>query len=283
MTEWLLRDGTPLEKMTDGYKYKVRGHFRQIDENRAIVSATKSCSRCGGAGASDKWLHTGRTCYDCQGTGLGRNVEVKLYAPMKLAHLNALRDKRRDKAELVRRSKEEAERREREENATVAKVKNAVKYPEAVAILKDYQGDNTFLLDLQAKYHEGYDLTENQATAIIEAGKRAEARRQWDARVEEILGRGGHPEAGRQDVTGLVLTGKWSESAYGSTLKLLVLDFRGFKIWCSAPRGFSSQLDRDDEGYIIPGSARGLEIEMKVTLQPKDPGFAFGSRPVLKK
>lgn len=36
---------------------------------RAEAKRTNTCRRCGGAGASDRWIATGRICFDCHGTG----------------------------------------------------------------------------------------------------------------------------------------------------------------------------------------------------------------------
>jgi hypothetical protein len=40
-------------------------------EAEAALNATgrKTCDRCGGAGRSDRWIATGRTCFKCEGVG----------------------------------------------------------------------------------------------------------------------------------------------------------------------------------------------------------------------
>lgn len=50
----------------------------------------QKCSRCGGAGGADKWAHTGWTCFDCNGSGDGKIITVKLYTAEKLAKLTAI-------------------------------------------------------------------------------------------------------------------------------------------------------------------------------------------------
>lgn len=78
----------------------------------------QKCSRCGGAGGADKWAHTGWTCFDCNGSGDGKIITVKLYTAEKLAALNAIAAKKtakRDAAEAVRRAEiQAAERAARE-------------------------------------------------------------------------------------------------------------------------------------------------------------------------
>jgi hypothetical protein len=51
------------------------------------------CTRCGGAGGSSKWDHTGWACFDCRGSGKGREAVDKLYSAEKLAQLNATKEK----------------------------------------------------------------------------------------------------------------------------------------------------------------------------------------------
>lgn len=55
--------------------------YAESDEGKAEMAANKAfaaqlkkrglkiCRRCGGAGESDKWTYTGRTCYGCGGSG----------------------------------------------------------------------------------------------------------------------------------------------------------------------------------------------------------------------
>lgn len=38
-------------------------------DRRTIHEINDTCPRCGGAGRADKWIHTGSTCYDCNGDG----------------------------------------------------------------------------------------------------------------------------------------------------------------------------------------------------------------------
>jgi hypothetical protein len=57
----------------------------------------RSCSRCGGAGGSERWAHTGFTCYGCAGSGLGGDETVKLYTPEQVARLDATSAKRHAK------------------------------------------------------------------------------------------------------------------------------------------------------------------------------------------
>lgn len=59
------------------------------------------CPRCGGAGAADKWHQTGKTCWDCGGTGKRTEPKrVTVYTQEKQAALDAKARARRQ-AKLI--------------------------------------------------------------------------------------------------------------------------------------------------------------------------------------
>lgn len=64
---------------------------------RPAYGYTDSCHRCGGAGGSPAWAHTGWTCFRCGGSGKEGYKVVPLYTQEKLDQLNALANKRADK------------------------------------------------------------------------------------------------------------------------------------------------------------------------------------------
>jgi hypothetical protein len=72
------------------------------DKGQPIYRAPRSCSRCGGAGGSSKWEHTGFTCFDCGGSGKGSDYDHALYTADRLAALNASLAKRHAKAQAKR-------------------------------------------------------------------------------------------------------------------------------------------------------------------------------------
>lgn len=102
-TQLYTRGGT---QQTPNAKIKTRPAFAYQDR----------CGRCGGAGGSDKWAHTGFTCFDCGGSGKGKVRVVPLYTAEQLTKLNAAADRRQAKkraeAEAAA-AKREAERTER--------------------------------------------------------------------------------------------------------------------------------------------------------------------------
>lgn len=70
MVQLFTRNGTPA---TPNWK-NSRG--------QPCLSERQLCSRCGGAGGSDKWKHTGWTCFRCDGSRYDPNPSVTiLYTP----------------------------------------------------------------------------------------------------------------------------------------------------------------------------------------------------------
>lgn len=56
--------------------------YIRTDRNGTEIYHDWNCPRCGGAGQSDNWWRTGKTCYECGGTG--RRIKpaiVKKYTP----------------------------------------------------------------------------------------------------------------------------------------------------------------------------------------------------------
>lgn len=92
------------------------------------------------------------------------------------------------------------------------------------------------------------------------AEEKSEAERaERDARHEA----GEDVEEGRVVITGEVLAFKWQSSDYGDTLKMLVQDDRGFRVWGSVPKGL------DD-------AERNSRISFTATVQQSDNDSKFG-------
>lgn len=79
--------------------------------NKPVYRYDRPCSRCGGAGGSDKWYHTGWTCYRCEGRGIDptRGMD-KLYTQAKLDSLNAIKARADERRAAARAEKERLEK-----------------------------------------------------------------------------------------------------------------------------------------------------------------------------
>lgn len=87
------------------------GTVRTDDKGRPYFTQRKRCSRCGGAGGSDMWIPTGRTCYGCGGAGHRGNETVRLYTAAQIEKLDAAAAKRtakRDAAAAAKAALEQA-------------------------------------------------------------------------------------------------------------------------------------------------------------------------------
>lgn len=135
----------------------------------------RSCTRCGGAGASDRWIYTGRVCYDCNGVGTRGTVEVSLYTQAELEKLNATAEKRRtttkrkaDAAQALRRAEADALRADFE-------AKHADLLAWLRAAVAGREQDEGFLPDMLRTANTRASWSEAQVTAIAKVKASREA------------------------------------------------------------------------------------------------------------
>lgn len=104
---------------------------------------------------------------------------------------------------------------------------------------------------------------------LVRLQKYAEEQREAERAKRDAVHQAGEdaPE-GRVVITGTVLAFKWQESLYGDTLKMLVQDDRGFRVWGSVP---SSLDDAERESRVT--------FTATVTASDKDAKFGFFKRP----
>lgn len=280
-TTWLLRDGEALDLNVISHmgKRKYVSKIRVIDETRAEVTAIQPCWRCGGAGGSNAWAHTGWKCYKCGGEGTNGTRTVKLYTQEALDKLNVTAEKRRLKREEKRQAKLAAEAAERAREATLTQAKNRELYPDAINTLLAFTGQHDFLNELQEKYHNGYEFTERMAEGILKVTASLDSRSRFDALVEKIEAQPLTFTPGRQAISGYILGLKWYDSFIGQVLKATIIDERGFRIFCSLPKGMTKQLPRDIYDNLDYVKARRSHVKFTLTLEQKDVRFMIGTRP----
>lgn len=116
------------------------------DKGRPVYLERKVCGRCGGAGGSDKWLHTGWTCFDCDGKGhRDQFLKHRLYTQAQLDKLNATKAKR----DATRAAKAAAAAKVEEERRAVERQAVMAEFGPLVARMRGW-GD-PFLADLIAQ------------------------------------------------------------------------------------------------------------------------------------
>ena len=90
--------------------------YIRTDRNGTKIYHDYTCPRCGGAGESDKWLFTGKVCFECGGSGKRRiPLVVKEYTEEYAAKLEAKRIAKQKKYEEEHAEEIAQERSEREE------------------------------------------------------------------------------------------------------------------------------------------------------------------------
>jgi len=131
---------------------------------------------------------------------------------------------------------------------------------------EDRDGDQMVYVYIDERCKDVADAIES----YLEAPKVAAAAAQRAAEQAELDAAEPCP-TGKVEINGVVLATKWQESMYGSTLKMLVKDDRGFKVWGSVP----SKLD----------NVKGRSVSFSATIQPSqdDEKFGFFKRPTKAK
>ena len=278
---WLLRSGNAIDLNATFHQHRVYvSKICVLNENKAEITAITPCGRCGGAGGSDKWLHTGWTCHQCNGAGITGTRKVKLYSQSALDKLNVIAEKRRATLDAKRELLRQQKAQEQALAASKTQVDNQKRYPAAIAALLAFEGENTFLSDMKQKYNEGGAFTDRMADAILNTVKSAARRKQFDTIIAELEQRDTPVKPGRQEISGYILSLKWQAAMFGgSTLKMLVMDERGVKVFGSLPKGMSKHFPRDEHGDLLLHKARGVHVRFTATLAAKESRFFFATRP----
>ena len=251
-TKWFTREGQEVQEQKV-YSISSSGEA-------GYTKKFKTCTRCGGAGYSDKWLYTGRVCFGCGGRGNLGLVAVRVYTEAKLETLDAQLEKSRAKkaAAAATMATAAAEKFEAEKSAFIST------YSELFEAAKNHM-DNDFVASVITRAKETLYLTDRQIEAVLSVIAREVEKKAEEAAAEDV------PSGpGRIVVTGKVLSTKWVESQYGGALKMLVKDARGFKVWGTVPSSLSSS-DAFD----------GCTVTFTARLEPSrdDSKFGFFSRP----
>ena len=237
------------------------------------------CFRCGGSG---KYGSFGE-CYRCGGNG--KDPKHRLYA-----YPSSWSDEQCQEWESQRLARNEARRRaaaeKREAEANRVWNANLAACPALAAahefceyqITDDYgdtvprdqwpvivrhasQWESRFLRDITAKARR-FALSEGQIKTLDSIVAKVDERGEQAAAEEATLV---DPPAGRCEIEGEVISVKVQDGRFGRQVKLLV-KCEGFRVYGTCP----ASLD-DVE--------RGVRVRLTATLQPKERGFAFWSRP----
>jgi hypothetical protein len=116
-------------------------------------------------------------------------------------------------------------------------------------------------------------LTPKQCAAVLKCIDGCEERKAKWAAQREIENANAEPiVAGRQTILGEVTTVKEQEGQWGYSLKMLVKDDRGFKVWGSIPQALVDATDDELKGKRVTFTAT-------VEASKDDDKFGFFKRP----
>ncbi len=138
---------------------------------------------------------------------------------------------------------------------------------------------NSFVADVRRRFNSDRpELSEKQVLAVIaSAEKDLERAAQRAAEMETA-----EPVETGKGVTieGVVLKTKWQESDYGDTLKMLVKDDRGFRVWGSVPASLQGEYDYE-AGVMVGVADVGSRVRLVANVEASDDDayFGFFSRP----
>lgn len=137
----------------------------------------------------------------------------------------------------------------------------------------DFESFNAKFVRYVERYGEASDKF---VAAILRAKVRTE---EWAAKKAEEALTASPVVEGRVMLTGEVLSAKWKFTAHGDTLKLVVKDDRGFKVYGTCPSAVlnSGVLGANDDVSLLKG--RHISFVATVTTSGDDPTFGFFKRP----
>lgn len=126
---------------------------------------------------------------------------------------------------------------------------------------KNHEHTNDFVADVARKLRLYGSLSERQVEAVRRAVKRDSEPVVEAPKVPVVTG--------KVTISGEVKSVKVQYSDFGSTLKMLVLDDRGFKVWGTVPASLQDGIDR------------GTKVQFNATVEASrdDESFGFFKRP----
>lgn len=227
---------------------------------KPIFVTKQPCSRCGGQGGSEKWRHTGYTCYRCGGNCDDPNLLViKLYTAEQNAKLDAIQAKKNAKKQAKREeaARLEQERREREKAEIISQNSDIINRINAELTHGEIEVLRSILERITVK---ALDPTDRQIEVVEQIIARNTAERERLAVARHV----GEIKERRDFMLTLIYT-RTEETGQFPTIYShwsLFTDENGCKIACkSAPWVLGLKYDRDEEQYT-----KGQTIRVKATV-----------------
>lgn len=232
-------------------------NFEGQSDDEIII---ETCGKCGGKGTIFFYLHVdGGICYDCEGRGHWKNTVATLRKRERsfinrtnLATLKSALAKIEAKSNLDKFN---------EENPGVS---------EKITALAN--GGNSFAVSLEDALNKFGGLTENQLNAVNKMITQFEREATEKSLATPV-------PTGKDVVTGTILSMKWVDNHFsynGGTLKMVVQDDRGFKVYGTVPKAITT-----DENGDYSSNIEDSRVTFNATLEPSkdDDKFGFFKRP----
>lgn len=128
-----------------------------------------------------------------------------------------------------------------------------------------------FVLDVRSKLYQYGSLSERQVAAILRVKNTPVREPEVIVPIPDEL------FDGRVQITGEIVSSKWKQTQFGDTLKMVVVDERGFKVWGTQPECLQVE---DKEGDYTRPAGKGDKITFMAKLdRSNDVNFAFFKRP----
>jgi len=243
-----------------------------IIENRPVIvtdsgTVIEPCGKCGGTGYLPGYEHVdGARCWGCRASGVGKAHRDAETATRRFRNRDKARARRdRKRAEEAAQRAAEAVRRQAEVTAMIAA-------RPSLAIIT-YIDNQIAATGREAPYGLRTDAIWKIARAYLTGdtddvtpADLDQAEADVAAYIADVTGRTPAPE-GRVTITGEVLTVKLIDGYYGSTLKMLIGDDSGYRVWGTVPAAIDPE--------------RGDRVTLTATVSPSDddPTFGFYKRP----
>ena len=258
--------------------------FEETSTGIATWKEPQDCVRCGGSGIWRGGFHTG-VCFGCGGDGVGTPYKIKGYTEEAFAKYDKRRIAR-EKRDLLKAESELSKKLEkfREDLDSLEDLREKLR-PSLLRSLNKDQGG--FLASVASELlsrdfdDNGVVVAKDSSRSylanswLVSSEKSIEALRSiYEKKLEEDKKKESAPswKDGRFEVSGVIKSTKWVDSAYGSSLKMLVELDDGRSCWGSVP----SKLDEVDRGDLV-------SFKATFSKSSDDDKFAFFKRPSVSK
>ena len=150
--------------------------------------------------------------------------------------------------------------------------KHDSKAAEAIAWALSQSGETNYMSNLQAAL--SHDTVDQRQLGLV-ASLASVYNNHLDKQASKAAVSAVEPAdviEGKITIEGTIISVKVKETDWGSSLKMIVLDERGFKVWGSVPRALET-----------PETGDHVKLIATVRRSDTDPTFGFYSRPLLRK